>query len=179
MQVHNDAELAHLLGLSRAAVSRAKKRGMPTRDLQAAQQWRDQHLNPLMRKDRNALKVASGYRHDATDPGATLHRVHALMDLAGAAIGTATFEALREPLRQAMRDVPDALRPQVLLAREVMDVLLGNLPCLLATDPEPVAAGAEPAASPLEMSEEEAATMGAFWYAMACGERFPVDRLQG
>lgn len=178
MQVHNDAELAHLLGLSRAAVSRAKKRGMPTRDLQAAQQWRDQHLNPLMRKDRNALKVASGYRHDATDPGATLHRVHALMDLAAAAIGTPTFDALREPLRQAMRDVPPDLRPSVLLAREVMDILLGDLPQLIAADPEPASTSVASVA-PQEMTDSEAEVMGAFWYAMACGERFPVDRLQG
>lgn len=179
MHVQSDAELSRLLGLSKAAVCRAKKRGMPTHDLQAAQRWRDANLNPMMRKDRNTLRAASGYRAGVADPGATLHRVHALMELAASALDTPTFEALREPLRQAMRDVPADLRPQVLLAPEVMDALLGDLPGLLATDPEPLAAGAEPTAPPAEMSEEEAATMGAFWYAMACGERFPVDRLQG
>jgi hypothetical protein len=179
MHVQSDAELSRLLGLSKAAVCRAKKRGMPTHDLQAARQWRDAHLNPLMRKDRNALKAASGYRSGAADPCALLHRVHALMDLAASALGTSTFEALREPLRQAMRDVPGEFRHQVLLSPEVMDALLGDLPALLATDPEPLAAGADPAAPPPEMSDEEAAAMGAFWYAMASKEPFPVDRLHG
>jgi hypothetical protein len=178
MQIQTDAELARLLGLSKAAVCRAKKRGMPTHDLQAARQWRDVNLNPLLRKDRNSLKAGSGYRGSVREPGAAVHRVHALMELAASVVGTATFAALREPLRQAMREVPADDRPRVLLAPAVMDALLGDLPGLLATDPEPTAAGAAPAV-PVEMSEEEAATMGAFWYAMACGERFPVDRLQG
>ena len=178
MQVQCDADLARLLGLSKAAVSRAKRRGMPTHDLQAAQQWRDANLNPMLRKDRNTTKAASGYRFGQADPGATLHRVHALMDLAAAAIGSPTFEAMREPLRQAMRDVPPELRSQVMLTREVMDILLGHLPALAATDPEQPAAGTPPASPPVEMSDEEAEAMGTFWYAMACGELFPVDRLQ-
>jgi len=90
MHVQSDAELSRLLGLSKAAVCRAKKRGMPTHDLQAARQWRDANLNPLLRKDRNTLRAASGYRAGVADPGAALHRVHALMELAASALGTAS-----------------------------------------------------------------------------------------
>jgi len=43
-------ELAELLGISRQMVNKLKRAGMPTRSLEAAQQWRQKHLNPIMTK---------------------------------------------------------------------------------------------------------------------------------
>lgn len=186
MQIQNDAALARVLGLSKAAVSRAKKRGMPTDSVEAARAWRDQNLNPALRKDVNTYgKAASGYAGSTVDPRARIERVRALMELADGAIGTPTFEGLRGPLCQAMRDVPADHRASVLLSAKVMDALLGDFPSMLIKsmlfDP-PAAAPASanppaPAVGSPTMSDREAEVMGAFWYAMACREPFPADLL--
>lgn len=186
MTVWNDAALARVLGLSKAAVSRAKKRGMPTDCADAARAWRDKNLNPALRKDVNTYsKAASGYAGSVVDPRARIERVRALMELADAAIDTRTFEALREPLCQAMRDVPADHRASVLLSAKVMDALLGDFPSMLITSmlSDPPAATPASANSPApavggtSMSDHEAEVMGAFWYAMACREPFPADLL--
>lgn len=44
------AEIGRALGLSRQAVSKAAKEGMPTHSVEAAFQWRDSHLDPARRK---------------------------------------------------------------------------------------------------------------------------------
>lgn len=175
MQIQNDAALARVLGLSKAAVSRAKKRGMPTHSIEAAQAWRDKNLNPMLRKDTNTYgKLASGYAGGQVDPRARIERVQALMELGDGAIRSGTFDALKEPIQKAMRDVPNEHREKVMLAASVMAALLTGFPVLAADPADTPADGPAPGAA---MSDAEAAAMGAFWYSMACGELFDLDRL--
>jgi hypothetical protein len=175
MQIQNDAALARVLGLSKAAVSRAKKRGMPTHSIEAARAWRDQNLNPMLRKDINTFrKVGSGYSMGKVDPRARIERVQALMELGGGAIRSGTFDALKEPIQKAMRDVPNEHREKVMLSAAVMDALLTGFPMPAADSDDTSAGRPAPGAA---MSDEEAAAMGAFWFSMAAGEQFDLDRL--
>ncbi|MBK6854690.1 MAG: hypothetical protein IPG93_24735 [Burkholderiales bacterium] len=178
MKVESDSALAKVLGVSKAQVSKHKKLGMPTGDVEAARAWRNQNLNPARRKDVNTYaRQGSGYRSGMVDPRASIERVHALMELADAAIGSPTFETLRGPLQKAMRDVPEAHRAAVRIAPRVFDVLLSDLLKVIAGDAAGPAAApvAGPAVAP--MADEEADAMGAFLYSMACKEPFPADRL--
>jgi hypothetical protein len=171
MLIKSDAALARLLGLSPAAVCRAKSRGMPTHDLQAAQRWREQNLSPAHRKDRNPLKRNSGHRLGSGTGQALVDRVQALMELAAPTIGAPTFDALRPALQQAMRDVPEALRAGVVLSVPVMDELLRPVLDLVDNASPGGAAGQVDGEA---LSDDDARTMGAFWYHVACGEPVPV-----
>lgn len=51
----NKSELARNLGISRQAIYKLMKRGMPVDDLEAAQVWRDHHLNQRRTKQWRAM----------------------------------------------------------------------------------------------------------------------------
>jgi hypothetical protein len=176
MHIKSDAELARILGVSRAVVCRAKQRGMPTDDVDAARAWRAAHLNPAHRKDMNPAKSYSGGRAGRDVVPGLLARVRALMDLAESAVGTTTFDTLRPALREAMRAIPAQHRPAVLLSVPVMDALLGKVLDALGRPDHSARPQHEAVPS---MSADDADVMGRFWYALAAGEGFPAADLNG
>lgn len=157
MKTTMQTAIGRALGLSKGAVSKLKARGMPVHSTEAARAWRREHLNPARRKPEP--------RPTGDD---ALRRVTELAEVAQAAVNAARFELIELALRSAMRAVPSELRERVALPVPVWDALLR--PMLALIDSEP-AAGERPGA---DMSDSEAATMGAFWFALAAGERVAV-----
>jgi hypothetical protein len=170
--VRNDAELARLLGLDKSAVSRAKRKGMPTDSLEAAMAWRDNHLNVAMRKDTNPLRdnrprgqVAAGL-----SAAAAIQRVHTLWPVAESALKAGMLHLVEVELRQAMRDVPKAARKRVQLTRDVMDAL--TAPFINA-----VFAGEEGARGQDEIEDGEELLSEEAMYCIAAKEPFPAEWL--
>jgi hypothetical protein len=168
-------------------VSKLAKRGMPVDDLERAQRWRRRNLDPGRLKENRtpgampppvplhhaqALALAST-THEA-DP---LQRVDAAFEAASWALGGPSFDEAAALLRQAMRQVPAGLRHHVLLDPAVMDRLVAHvLPVTHAADAALVAAGTlPPPETRPPMSDDDAHEMGAFWYAVACGELVLAD----
>ncbi len=161
------AEIGRALSLSRQAVSRAAKAGMPVHSIEAAHAWRRQHLDPARRK--------RGAYDDELRVRALIARAEELGELAGEALARgseAAFAALVPPLREAMRAVPLAGRGRVRLSFEAMNRLVEPVMSQIrACEAEDAAAGLVQPAGP--MSAEDAEAMGAWWYAVACGEPLP------
>jgi hypothetical protein len=110
------ADLAREIGLSPAAVSRLKQRGMPVHSTQAARAWREANLDPaLMKQARSPAERAplGAIRVDIARQFGQL-----------ALIEFATWEA---QLRAAMGAVPVPWRERVELPVEVWDQLVGDL----------------------------------------------------
>jgi hypothetical protein len=162
------AEIGRALSLSRQAVSRAAKEGMPVHSIEAAHAWRRQNLDPARRK-RGAFDEELRMR-------AVVTRAEELGELAGEALARdseAAFAALVQPLREALRAVPPAGRGRVKLCLAAMDRLVAPMMDQIRTcAAEDEAAGlVQPAAA--RMSDDDAELMGAWWYAVACGEPLP------
>lgn len=112
----NQNELAEQLGISPGMVSKLKKRGMPTDNIDRAKRWRKRHLQPGMVKgvkfDPRADVVV-----DATPAVDSVRPVAAIGPDGAEAMGTAlwkhsqdsekplSLDAL-EPLREMLRDLP-------------------------------------------------------------------------
>lgn len=125
-------ELAELLGISGAMVTKLVKRGMPTDSLERAQRWRKRHLEPgrvkgvrydAKQKDQPAKpSAAPGARPttSASRPGAAPAPVASVATverfargtgaaLAGSDQGQASDMLVR--LRELLRALPDGARP--------------------------------------------------------------------
>ena len=157
MKNTTQAAIARALGLSKAAITKLKAQGMPVHSIEAARTWRREHLDPARCK-----------REPRPTGGEALRRVAALADLAHAADTAGRFELIEPALRTAMRAVPTELRERVALPVPVWDALLRTMLTLIDTETD---AGERPGA---DMSDSEAETMGAFWFALAAGERVAV-----
>lgn len=170
------ADIGRALGLSRQAVSKLAKAGMPTHSIAAAHEWRCRKLHPARIK-RGPVPYADEARINEA-----VARAFRLMTLAGDALQEdpeGAFPALVPELRRAMAAVPEAGRDRVPLDFAVMDELTREVCELIehcqAQDRAQAAAGTSNAApdeaTPGALAEDDAAAMGAFWYEIACGER--------
>lgn len=144
-------QLAEALGISRQEVHRYAKKGMPCESIEAARAWRMESVRVRISEPR------------APAPATLIRLVHELQD-AGAALlaegRRAAFDAMAPTLRQALRRVPARHRSRVLLAMPVIDALTEEMQRTLEEFEEPHG----------PLSDEEAQTMGEFWYATAAGE---------
>ena len=118
-------ELAKLLGISPAMVSKLKKKGMPTDDPGRAQRWRKRHLEPGRVKGsrfdptqpNNATTPATP-APAAVTPGESLAEVEAAgVELDKALIDgdQARLNAMIQQTRQLLRILPDDAEPRLSL----------------------------------------------------------------
>lgn len=172
-QVTSDAELARLLGVDRALVSRDKRRGMPTHTLEAAMAWRQSNLRPRIRvPTRNELQQQKRQAGEAA-----IRKVGQLMQLGHSALEAGHFYLLEDELRAAMRAVPPAARVRVGVAASVMDHLCAPVIEALGDGP------AVDAETPPDARRDQYPTIGEaagssfmqrFWYAVAAGEEIAL-----
>lgn len=110
-------ELAALLGISPAMVSRLAQRGMPVDTVERAQRWRKRHLEPGRIKgtrfDSNAslAPVHPGQIAPILAPCVDLARLVREVDAALATTPTQNRGALLAPLRYSLRQLPDDAAP--------------------------------------------------------------------
>ena len=108
-------EIAAELGITKAAVSKLKKLGMPVHSADAARAWRARNLRPG--RTRN-------------DPGPSpctlLERVEALVPLGIEALRIGRFELVAAELRRALRAVPLSHRGELNLDFDVWAALIGD-----------------------------------------------------
>ncbi len=169
--------LAKAMGVSPARVSAMKSQGMPTATLEAALAWREIHVRMTMHRPPSPSPVPPTQRLASTVEADPLQHVDAAFEAAAWALGGPSFGDAAALLRHAMRLVPANLRHRVPVNGAVMDALVAPvLPLVQAEDAALVAAGTllPPEARP-PMSDDEAHEMGAFWYAVACGELVLAD----
>ena len=171
-QVTSDAELARLLGVDRALVSRDKRRGMPTHTLEAAVAWRQRNLRSRIRgPTRNELQQQKRQAEDAA-----IHQVAQLMQLGHSALESGHFHLVADEVRAAMRAVPVSARDRVRVSAEVMDALCEPESSVLdecqAEDALNLAGPGAGQASAGLASEAapDSLWMQRFWYALAAGE---------
>ncbi len=159
------AQIAEALEIDAAMVTRYKARGMPVDSIESARSWKLANVRPRISTPRRPSQP-----HPAVSSGAACAVAEQLMDASSAlldAIGDIT--PFVPALRAALAAVPKSERASMLLHVKVMDVLTShvmdriNREQLGIGDPGGSAYGAE-------MSDEEAAWMGAFWYSVAAGE---------
>jgi|CXWL01.1.fsa_nt_gi hypothetical protein len=110
----SQADLAAALGISGAAVTRYKQRGMPTHSADAARAWRRQYVRPRM---------------NWRDPRTSLYAQFELVRRLGALVVAelrhgSNCGAMVEDLRAALSGVPDDARGLVALPVEVWDALM-------------------------------------------------------
>lgn len=179
--VSNDADLARQLGVSPAVVCRLKKRGMPTGSVQAAKAWREANLSPARRRDPDSSqgRLRAGIVQDGR---AAAQRVAELVPAAQSAAAAGLFHCVADEVRAALRAVPAAARAGVELPLPVWEALVSpvleavreHLPGVRmggdAAAPTP-----EGAAAPAAMGDDEAASVGGFWYAVAAREPLPAE----
>jgi hypothetical protein len=176
--------LAELLGIAPSTCCLQVKRGMPTHSVAAAQAWRESHLDPSRRKglkyDKNYVpphlrqpRPGAAARQEAT-PDASAAEASALMDAAAALLHQrGDLDGLAPTLRAALRAVPAAARAEVGLNLPVMQMLAGHvLQQLPERSANPLCSDGSPIWQPenLPLSDDEAAEVGRFWYAVAAGE---------
>lgn len=168
-------ELAAALELSPSSITALAKRGMPTNSIEAAMDWRAQHLNPCMvkgvRPDVRAVPAAMQCGPDVA-PAAVDYADAALRDLAElvtvaeAALKVGRFNVIEPAMRAALRSVPATHRAHAVLPLPLWDALVQPVAELIeAIDDE-----APSAADAGGMTDAEADEMGGFWYAVAAGE---------
>lgn len=153
----SQSALARALGISKAAVSKCKARGMPVDSVAAATAWRREHLNPARSKRTLAVTFET-----------QLRAVEALWPIAAAALAGDRFDLVRPQLQQALRAVPPQARHLVLVDVDVMEALCASFAAVLR------GAGAEPAMGNASLTPSDAEVMGRVWYCVAAGERFPA-----
>ena len=154
------AALADALGMTGAAVSKFKGRGMPVDSVAAAQAWRATHVR---------LRISANPVRRCADE---IAEVHALWPVARSALHAGRLEAALPALRAALRAVPEDARHLVELDAEVMGALCAPFAEMLRSHMTP-----EERAAPMPDADIEA--MGRVWYCVAAGERFPVAWLDG
>lgn len=153
----SQAAIGRALNLSPASMTKLKKLGMPVTDVEAARTWRAINIAPTMHGHikRQAASVTPS-------PSQALPHALALLDIAAAALASGqTIDALVPVLRLALRAVPEHERdPDMMLQREVMDVLTADV--FNAIKHQDTAH--------TDMTDDEAAEVGRFWYQVAAGE---------
>lgn len=163
-------ELAKLLGISGAMVTKHSKMGMPTDSLERAQRWRNRHLEPGrmkgVRYDGNYKPRLRAQPVQPVSVGACLSLAAGLLDVASMALSAGgCIDALIPGIRHALAAVPVRERGGVLLPLEVMNILVADVYSVCAgMGAESTAGDAAP------MSDAEATAMGEFWYQVAAGE---------
>lgn len=127
-------ELAALLNISPAMVSRLAKRGMPTDTLERAERWRRRHLEPGRIKgsrfDPSQPARPTPKRVD-TAPNVTRADVEELSKAVDASLldgDQAWADVLIQQLRELLRQVPDDARPRLSLRvwLALVDYVLSN-----------------------------------------------------
>lgn len=109
----NQKEMAALLGISAAAVSKLVKRGMPVDSLERAKRWRKRHLEPSRIKGARFDPAAPAMSDDAAAV-AEVERLAVLLLPKVADTGTyLDQEQTIEPLRRALRDLPEDAQPRM------------------------------------------------------------------
>lgn len=103
----NQSELAELLGISPAMVTKLKNRGMPTDSLERAQRWRKRHLEPGRIKQFK-MPSASEFKIDPVS------RANILSDACDY-----DLEGHLQRLREALKDVPSERFNEVLFSERV------------------------------------------------------------
>lgn len=153
----SQAAIGRALNLSPASMTKLKKLGMPVTDVEAARTWRAINIAPTMHGHikRQAASVTPS-------PSQALPHALALLDIAAAALASGqTIDALVPVLRLALRAVPEHERdPDMMLQREVMDVLVADVFNAIKQQDAPHT----------DMTDDEAAEVGRFWYQVAAGE---------
>lgn len=144
------AMLAEEFGISRQAISKLAKRGMPTHDADAAREWRRMVLNP-----------AKAVPDPGPSPATLIERVHRLAELAEAARKAGRLDLVLDPMRAAMHAVPDAQRRQIPLPPWLWSELIGKHVMLVLGE------GARPGDA---MSDDDADELGALAFQLATGE---------
>lgn len=167
-------ELAALLGISGAMVTKLAKRGMPTDSLERAQRWRKRHLEPSrvkgVRYDSNYKPSPQAQPVRPAPVIAHLTLAAGLLDVAAVALSAgACIDALIPGLRVALAAVPAHERDGLLLPANVMDLLVADVGALL-----PPSNNAPMEDGDSDMTNSEAAEMGRFWYQVAAGEIRPT-----
>jgi hypothetical protein len=162
--------LANALGISKAAVTKCKARGMPTHSVDAARSWRHEHLDPARAK-----------RDPATMYARELAALESMWPVAAAALTAGSFHVIKPALQAAMRAVAREARHLVELDAAVMVELCGwfvqavhGVGPLSQGDRQ----GPSITSSNDEMCQSEAETMGRVWYCVAAGEAFPAAWLE-
>ena len=150
------AAIAQALGLSPAAVSAFKGRGMPLHSIEAARSWHLFHVRPR-------VSVQPARMH-----ASELAALHALWPVALSALQAGRLDVVRPTLQQALRDVPEEARHLVMIDAEVMDALCADFIAVLRAD-------APDGEAPGPMTAKDAEVMGRVWYCVAAGEQFPLD----
>lgn len=158
-------ELAAALGISKQAVSKNKKQGMPVDSLEAALAWRRRHLNVAQRKpDPKPL-------HHQHDCGPEVQRANDLIRAAASMIGAGqAIDAMVPSLRAALSGVALRSRDLVQLDLQVIKALVREvLEALPPAELQPMLPeGGHVWAE--TMTDQEARDAGEFWYALAAGE---------
>ena len=153
----SQAAIGRALNLSPASMTKLKKLGMPVTDVEAARTWRAINIAPTMHGHikRQAASVTPS-------PSQALPHALALLDIAAGALASGqTIDALVPVLRLALRAVPEHERdPDMMLQREVMDVLVADVFNAIKQQDAPHT----------DMTDDEAAEVGRFWYQVAAGE---------
>ena len=173
-------ELAKLLDISTAMVSRLAKRGMPTDTVERAERWRKRHLEPgrikgsrFDPKQPSKAKAPTPATPDtaaASLPGELLAEVEA----AGAELDNALnegdqawAEVMTDQVRDLLRQLPDDANPA--LSVRVWDALTCEMRALFPPkEGNPVCADGSPIYSD-SMTAEESEEMGRFWRDVAVG----------
>jgi hypothetical protein len=149
-------QLAEALGLSEPSITRCKAQGMPTHSVEAAKRWRDANLETKRRKE-----FRPGYELLTRGMSPDVVVAQALLDAAAQMIGAtgSLHEAMVEPLRKALRCVPEHLRFELALPAPVMrDLTKAALAAVPGTPPGQ------------SVVAETASIVGALWFAVAAGE---------
>lgn len=115
-------ELAALLGVSPAMVSRHAKKGMPTDTLERAEKWRRRHLEPgrikAVRCESGSTRKPAPARPAApahAAPSVTITEVEAASDLVNGALARGNHDAANAKiiqLRGLLRQLPDDASPR-------------------------------------------------------------------
>lgn len=120
-------ELAKLLGISPAMVSRLKKQNMPTDSLERAQRWRKRHLEPgrikgsrfdPLQKSQPAAPTASTPAPAAADLGELLAEVETTGDELDKALTENESEwaaVMVQQARELLRQIPSDAQPRLSL----------------------------------------------------------------
>lgn len=163
-------DLAEALGLSAASITKQAKRGMPTHDVEAARRWRERHLEIARRKSpppaaqtqapSDTPRPQPAAAHDA---GQALEHARQIIDLAAELLAAGRLQPMLGAVRAALRAVPAHARHELLLPMPLWDSLVNDVTDAIeaATDEDETCP---------EMTDDEAAVMGDFWMAVACGE---------
>lgn len=153
----SQAAIGRALGLSPASMTKCKRMGMPVHSVDAARTWRAINIAPTMHGHIKRQAAAP-----TPSPSQALPHALALLDIAAAALASGqSIDALVPVLRLALRAVPEHERePDMMLPVEVMEVLTADVFNAIAHQDT----------HHTDMTDDEAAEVGRFWYQVAAGE---------